>query len=250
MSDTPIGEIDLHAYVDGQLDAVRRAEVEAYLAEHPQARALVQQLRTHIDALHRRYDDVLNEPIPARLHAVLQPRPMAPRIATGVAWLACGLIAGWFGHALMTPAVSPSVMFAKHALTAHVVYAAEKRHPVEVPAAQEVHLVAWLSKRLEAPIRAPDLQEQGFALLGGRLLPGEAVPLAQLMYESAGGERLTLTVKRAQNRQSETGFRFYEQGGASTFYWIDRQYGYALSGSLSKARMLEVAKAVHAALPP
>lgn len=31
----PIGEQDLHAYVDGFLDPVRRPTVERYLADHP-----------------------------------------------------------------------------------------------------------------------------------------------------------------------------------------------------------------------
>ncbi|WP_448203782.1 anti-sigma factor family protein [Azospirillum sp. sgz302134] len=37
----PISDIDLNAYVDGELDAARRIEVEAYLASHPEAAARV-----------------------------------------------------------------------------------------------------------------------------------------------------------------------------------------------------------------
>jgi anti-sigma factor RsiW len=91
------------------------------------------------------------------------------------------------------------------------------------------------------------LRDQGFTLLGGRLLPGDEGPLAQLMYESAAGERLTLTVRHAA-RQRETGFQLLEKNGNAVFYWIDRDYGYALSGSLTKGRMLDVAHAVHARL--
>jgi len=244
----PIGEIDLHAYVDGQLDASRRAEVDAYLVISPEAFSTVQALRAQNQALHSQYDAVMNEPIPLRLANILRPWHRPSAMAAGLVWLACGLAAGWFAHTLMPIAPAPAA-FAQKALAAHVLYATEKRHPVEVTADQEAHLVAWLSKRLDAPVRAPDLREQGFSLLGGRLLPGEgdASPLAQLMYEAANGERLTLIVKRAA-QQPETGFKVMERNGNSVFYWIDRDYGYALSGNIGKSRLLNVAQSVEAQL--
>lgn len=243
MLSAPIREIDLHAYVDGQLDAARRADVEAYLSEHPEAGEQVRQLREQIQALHAEYDAVLNEPVPLRLTDTARRRRWPYGVAAGIVWLACRVAAGWFAHGLQMQSPAPAA-FARNALAAHMLYASEKRHPVEVSADQEAHLVAWLSKRLDAPIRAPDLQAQEFALLGGRLLPGEDGPLAQLMYESATGERLTLTVKRAARRQDGTGFRILERDGTSVFYWIDREYGYALSGDIGKPRMLAVAQAV------
>jgi anti-sigma factor RsiW len=221
MSSPTIREADLHAYVDGQLDAERRAEVEAYLAEHPEAVAQVQHVREQIQALHREYDDVLNEPIPLRLAQASHWRAWPRGLAAGIAWLACGAAAGWFAHAAMQPQYVASTAFARDALAAHVLYVSEKRHPVEVPAEQESHLVAWLSNRLDAPIRAPDLQGQGFSLLGGRLLPSGDAPLAQLMYESKSGERLTLTVKHAAQHTEQTGFEVMERNGTSVFYWID-----------------------------
>lgn len=249
MASAPITEIELHAHVDGQLAPARRAEVEAYLAAHPEAATQVQQWRTQNQQLHAVYDDILNEPVPLRLTAAVQSRRWPRGLAAGIAWLSCGLAAGWFAHALTQQQPAAPITFAQKALVAHVLYTDEQRHPVEVPAQQEAHLVAWLSKRLNAPIRAPNLNEQGFALLGGRLLPGsdrpdDAAPLAQLMYESATGERLTLTVRHASRPQPETGFKVLEQGGTSVFYWIDRDYGYALSGGIDKNRLLEVARAV------
>jgi len=245
MNSAPIGEIDLHAYVDGQLDAARRADVEAFLALHPEAAGEVQALRAQNQALHLGYDGILNEPVPLRLGQVLQRRRRPYGIAAGLAWLVCGLAIGWSAHGMGPQPAMRS--FARQALAAHVLYTVEKRHPVEVPAEQEAHLVAWLSKRLDAPIRAPNLQPEGFALLGGRLLPGGSAPLAQLMYQSATGERLTLMVKRA-GQVDETGFKVMEQNGTSVFYWIDRDYGYALSGSMDRSRLLAIARAVDAQL--
>lgn len=243
MKTDPISEQDLHAYVDNQLGPERRAQVEAYLAVQPEAAALVQDLREQNRLLHEAYDNVLNEPVPIAMGAVLRRGRFPLAWAASVAALAIGLVAGWAARDMTQPAQGPA-MFAERALRAHLLYVSEKRHPVEVPAEQEAHLVAWLSKRLDAPIRAPALHAQGFSLLGGRLLPGEEGPLAQLMYESADGERLTLIVRRAGRDGGETRFQVLEQNGNSVFYWVDREYGYALSGSMGKNRMLEIARAV------
>lgn len=254
MSIDAVSELELHAYVDGQLEPARRAAVEAYLAANPAAAAAVQQLRAQSQALHREFDAVLNEPIPLRLVQTLHRNAWPRGMAAAIAWLACGLAAGWFGHGMMPPALDASARastaFAREALLAHVLYTSEQRHPVEVPAQQEAHLVAWLSKRLAAPIRAPDLQAQGFSLLGGRLLPADGMPLAQLMYEAADGQRLTLTIRNAAHESKNTGFKIMEQNGNSVFYWIDREYGYALSGGIEKARLLNIANAVEQQLRP
>ena len=255
MSTDAVSEMDLHAYADGQLPPARRAAVEAYLAAHPAAAAQVRQWRAQSQALHREFDGVLNEPIPQRLVQALHARSRPQGLAAALAWLVCGLTAGWFAHGMLpAPAsettASVSTRFAHQALLAHVTYAVEQGHPVEVPAQQEAHLVAWLSKRLRMPIRAPDLNAQGFALLGGRLLPADGMPLAQLMYQAADGQRLTLTIRNAGPEAKNTGFNIMEQNGNSAFYWIDRDYGYALSGSIDKARLLQIANAVERQLTP
>lgn len=247
MRTDPIAEQDLHAYVDNQLDPARRAQVEAYLAVQPDAAALVQDLRLQNRLLHESYDPVLNEPIPLGMGGALRRRRLPLAWAASVAALTVGLVAGWGAHDWLHPSPAP-VVFAERALRAHLLYASEKRHPVEVPAEQEAHLVAWLSKRLDTPIHAPSLHDHGFSLLGGRLLPGDEGPLAQLMYEAGDGDRLTLIVRRAAPDAAETRFQMLEQNGNSVFYWIDRDYGYALSGSIGKNRMLAIAHAVDAQL--
>jgi anti-sigma factor RsiW len=254
MSTAAVTESDLHAYADGQLPPARRAVVEAYLAANPAAALQVRQIRAQNQALHRAFDGVLNEPIPQQLVQALHVRSPWPRgLAATMASLACGVAAGWFAHGIAPApdnAASVAAQFAHEALLAHVTYTVEQRHPVEVPAQQEAHLVAWLSKRLQMPIHAPDLQPQGFSLLGGRLLPADGMPLAQLMYQAADGQRLTLTIKNAAHEAADTSFKIMEQNGNSAFYWIDRGYGYALSGGIGKTRMLEVANAVEHQLQP
>ena len=150
-------------------------------------------------------------------------------------------------------------MIARSAAVAHVTYSPEVRHPVEVGADQEAHLVAWLSKRLGAPVRAPALDVVGFSLIGGRLLPGDGdpaagtdpAPVAQFMYQSAKGQRITLYVRTESGDHGETAFRFAREGRVRVFYWIDRNFGYALStADLNRRELLRVATLVYKQLNP
>ena len=99
---------------------------------------------------------------------------------------------------------------ADNALAAHVIYAAEKRHTVEVGADEKDHLVAWLSKRVGLSLVAPNLEVFGFSLVGGRLLPSRDRAAAQFMYENSAGERISLYVTTVEGK-SETGFQLVEE---------------------------------------
>ena len=120
------------------------------------------------------------------------------------------------------------------------------RHPVEVKA-DEAHLVRWLAKRVGADVRAPALGALGWRLMGGRLLPDHGLPAAQFMYEDASGRRLTLYVRK-ETGLNNTSFRFHEQDGFGSFYWIDRPLAYALSGRLSRDELMNLANTVYAQL--
>jgi hypothetical protein len=132
------------------------------------------------------------------------------------------------------------------------VFVPEQRHPVEVAAADEAHLVAWLSKRLDAPVTVPHLGDAGWSLLGGRLLPADAGPVAQFMYEDARGRRLTLAVTRPLRDETaqrasdpEAAFRIAHEGDETVFYWIDRRFAYALTGRLTQPEMTAIADRVY-----
>jgi anti-sigma factor RsiW len=269
-----IHEADLHAYADGQLAGARRAAVEAYLAQHPDAAAQIAAWRRQADGLHGALDPVLNETVPLAalphgLHgdarrdaARRRPRwPMALAAScASVALLAAGGTLGWLAHGRLggsAVVMAPGERFAREALATHAVYAPEMRHPVEVAATDEAHLIAWLSKRLGMPLQVPDLRAQGFHLIGGRLGVAEGGPSAILMYEADDGTRLSLQLRRMAQGTPDTGFRVERmpREGARrpaagrdpmmAFYWIDRDLGFALAGPLERARLLTLAQVVY-----
>lgn len=253
MSASPISEQELHAYADGRLDAARRAEVEAWLNDHPEMRQAVAEWRLQGDRLHRAFDPVLDEPVPTRLMETARASRRMPalHLAAAIAWLAIGGVVGYAVRGYL-PATAPqaTASLPRQAALAHAVFSPEVRHPVEVGAAEETHLVAWLSKRLGAELKPPRLSAQGFELVGGRLLSGEAGPVAQFMYQDARGQRLTLYVQRDAQDGRETAFRYARENGIGVFYWLDGRFGYALSGDMDKPDLLRVATAVYQQLNP
>jgi anti-sigma factor RsiW len=245
----PINDEELHAYVDGRLDTARVAEIEAWLATNPGAAARVESWRGQNRALRAMFDPMLDESVPARLTDTLRRsrRPAPWRVAAAVAWFALGGVAGYALHERTMPPAA-SMLFAERATVAHVVYAAEVLHPVEVTAEQEQHLVQWLSKRLGRDLRTPDLSTLGYQLVGGRLLPGDSGPAAQFMYQDAVGARLTLYVTSAGEGAGASAFRFHEERGARAFYWVDRDLGFALVGDVDRERLLDAAHVAYRAL--
>lgn len=269
MKDAPTllaGEAELHAFVDGRLTPDERAAVQARLDADPAAAAQVREWQEQREALQGLHAGLLDEPVPpALLAAAQQFDHRSSRLGRWQRWggMAASLVLafgiGWGSHgqwrAQQEVAGSPAARarlvstFGREAMVAHAVFSPEVRHPVEVEAEQQQHLVQWLSKRLNRPLKVPNLGQQGYELVGGRLLPGEKGARAQFMYQNPGGERITLYIgaldASATPRPGETAFRFTSQGDLATFYWVDDGFGYALAGKLPRSALLVLSESVY-----
>src|SRR5215475_2512500 len=211
--DVPVTADELHAYVDGLLPPDRRAAVEAWLAVHPNDAADVAQWRAQADAIRTRYGAV-----------------------------AIGATAGWIAHGVSAAPQSGFEQFSAEALNAHRLYSAEVRHPIEVGAG-ESHLLPWLSRRVGANLRAPNLEAYSLKLLGGRLLPGPNGPAALFMYETPAGERYTFYCSRAN--APRTALRYNAAGDAAAVLWVDSEIGYVVSGPAERERLIEIAQSAY-----
>jgi anti-sigma factor RsiW len=256
-------EADLHAWVDGRLDPARSAEFEARLAADPALAAQARAWSAQRDALRGLHAQVLDDPVPAHLlGAAQQLHHRSNRFAQWQRWggVAASVLVAfavgwasrvqWESHVAGAGAAARGTMaFAHQAAAAYAVYVPEVRHPVEVDATQQQHLVQWLSKRLNRPLKVPNLAGAGYELVGGRLLPGDNGARAQFMYQNTNGERVTLYVgaidAASAKGMNETAFRYTTEGGVSSFYWVDQGFGYALSGKLPRATLLGLAESVY-----
>ncbi|SAK49715.1 transmembrane transcriptional regulator (anti-sigma factor) [Caballeronia pedi] len=265
---TPISEDDLHAYVDGALSPERREQVERAIELNPALAARVSDYFSLNNMFHERYDRVLNEPMPARLRTLKKRRWFGAMNWSHVAGMAASLVLGigiGFGVNMGRDAVSlPGMLasntrsvsaegmegMARQAALAHVVYMPAVDRPDDIGKDRDQDFVQYLSDRLGTDVHPPLLTKSGFELMGGRLLPGENGPTAQFMYRDAKGERVTLCISHRKTSTNTTAFKLYRDGPVNVFYWIDGDFGYAVSGGIDRKVMLELAHDVYAQLTP
>ena len=257
MNPLPVADADIEAYVDGQLSSSRANSMEDALARDPALVARVSAARRASADLHDALDPWLTEPIPERLLAAAAAPPKLAKsamrswlipAAAAAASLVVGLGAGWFMRDAELERAGTPTTFARQAALTHALYAADVNRPVEVWAAEEKRLVAWLSKRLGFAVSAPDLNSTGFALVGGRLVAGHQNPTALFMYENADKQRLSLQVRKQPAGSGEVAFRYALENGVGVFYWVEDNCSYALSGNLDRAQLLAVGRVVYGQL--
>jgi anti-sigma factor RsiW len=267
----PVTEAELHAYVDRELTPERQREIESYLSRRPEEAQRVESYARQKLEMRALFDPVMDEPMPTRLRQAARP-PRTPwyqqRLAAGIAIAVVSGSAGWgLRSGVDSSSVTATVAqrasgaitmasasgFAQRAAIAHAVYSPDQRRPVEVGADHEDQLVAWLSKRMGAPMKPPHLQALGYALDGGRLLPGDKGPVAQFMYHDNSGAKLTLYISHEVSdasgdkgkANSEAAFRFAQEGQVNVFYWVNGPFGYAISADADKAELARVSAEVY-----
>ncbi len=257
------------------------ARSRLYSPSRPDEALRVERYRAQTRELRALFDPVLDEALPQRVLRAAQPRTpwYLQRLAAGIAIALVSGATGWGLHGGVSNRASSTALapqgpasitmasatgFAQRAAVAHAVYSPEQRRPVEVDAAHEDQLVAWLSKRMGSPMKPPHLQAVGYALEGGRLLPGGQGPVAQFMYRDESGSRLTLYVSNEigelgtsrgtkpnttagtpTDANKDTAFRFAREGKVNVFYWIEGPFGYAISADADRAALARVSGEVY-----
>jgi anti-sigma factor RsiW len=249
-SQPQITEADLISYVDGRLDDQRRDAVAAHLAANPSDARKVDAWQKQNAALATLYGRLDEGALPANLDVIRMERRVRSErahwrnlAAASILVLAFGLTAGWFGHGFTQKNDEETRSIITAAAQAHSLFASEILHPVEVRANAEdsSHLQKWLMKRLDRKLNIPDLKSHGLQLVGGRVLPSSTGAAAQLMYEDATGQRVTLYIVPSSDSE-DTAMRRTNVGALETVSWDDETIRCALVGNLDPKRMDAIAK--------
>lgn len=242
-------ETDIHLALDGELPADEQADFEGWLVVNPDMSTLQKRYVQDRERLRMALEPIYLEPIPSMMAATVAGDARAKtskwawsRYAAATVLLALFGVGGFYigrnsESGTRSIALKP---IAENAVAAHLIYANEKRHVVEVGADQADHLNAWLSNRVGVKIIAPDLKSGGYDLVGGRLLPFNGKTAAQFMYQDPTGNRLSLYVTKDETRQ-DSGYRFARDRGTDTLYWLDGGYGCALTGNLPEKALTQLA---------
>jgi anti-sigma factor RsiW len=248
-----LGDLEICAFTDGELDAEATQTLQNGLAGDEAARATAAWQKSLNARLHETYDGVLTEQIPARTSQLLRrtPRWVLPgvtrRIAASVAIAALAALAGYAAAIHGFAGGGGEAQMAQLALGAHQIYAKEIEHPVEVAGSDSAHLEKWLGKRLGIDFAVPNIVETGFKLVGGRLLAEGDKPAALLMYEDGTGRRISLFIEKWSGA-GETSMRLASTAGLNSYYWIDSPLACAVSGDLAGNELRDVAQRMYSAL--
>ena len=242
---------DIHLALDGEMPAEERADFDAWLEANPEMKAKNARFADDARRLREAFAGVLKEPVPERLVEMVTEGPQKiarswlagwqSAVAAAVifaAGIAGGYLAGSSGLRMQAEAENE---LAEKAIGAYVTYAVDRGHTVEVGGTDKPYLEGWLSKRTGLKLVAPDLADEGFELLGGRLLPGAESPAALLVYKDQAGNQISIYMV-AEGEKKTRGTYTEKTGGPTAIYWLDKDYGCAIVGSLPQERLTEVAK--------
>ena len=254
-----IQEQDLHAYVDKQLSPEKVEAVEALMKADAKVAQQVHQWQLQNKGINDLFAQKDFSDIPDRLSLESmgnrlgndqtevhqkQGIPWFYSLAASVLMVASGAI-GWFSNEQTQPKSVNTTNFVNSAISAYQVYSVEVLHPVEVGADKRDHLVAWLSKRIDHPLKVPDLQAYGYKLLGGRLLSmTKGRPAAQLMFENKEGKRVTLLVSKNPNYHNQA-FNLKNDKEINAFYWMDETMAYSIASEMNSDALRELSKTVY-----
>lgn len=247
---TPFDDQTMEYWLTGRLSPARAQTVDSWLEQHPDEAGDWQRLKADQAAL-------------AVLTPVMEPRTLSSydlpssgsgrqRVSRSCVMVAfalgalCATLLLWLWQPVPSTGSAPPA-FVEDADQAYRLYSVEISHPVEISGQDRPTLMKWLAKRLGRPLEAPDLGPMGFRLLGGRLLPSADGPAAQLMYENAQGERVTLYIANAEHRPPSS-LRTRRQDGITSVYWIDGHWGYSLTGRLDRDRLSQLSDRIYRAL--
>lgn len=249
MTNRPIAEDDLHAYVDGVLEPERRVEVAAYLEGHPDVAKRIAGFADQRELLRKALAPIADEPLPPQLNLsrIIEGRqrrrlPFGWAIAA-MLMLSIGGLGGWVIRGSLQASPGGLAALAQEAAYSYQVYAPDRVRPVEMRATDSAQLVQWVSNRLHQPVKLPDLTTSGYRLMGGRLIATSHGPAAMFMYDDDHGDRLVMLTRPMQSDQSAP-MAPHSQDNVVGFAWADGGMGYSLVGQAAAESLRPIANEV------
>ncbi|MBP2296372.1 anti-sigma factor family protein [Azospirillum rugosum] len=275
----PISDIDLNAYIDGELDARRRIDVEAYLENNPEIAARVM----HDMRVRDEIILFMDSPAPVPVPKANKPAPEPQAVPTGEAqprrlgWRSlwrradapaprrardrsasgkgrraaaalCLIGFGWVGHATMEH-LSVNPVAAAHAATHYITIAAQTHQQAQhseisfKPFAEVAHSLFQRLHSPADPAAAVPLPELDIARApdGLRTVAWDGGVAIQAAYHSSQNELITLFASEVDSF-AVTEPQAERIGEVSVAYWQVGTTVYALCGERSEREILAHAR--------
>jgi anti-sigma factor RsiW len=250
MSCRPVGEEDLHAYVDKRLEPERQTEIAAYLRDHLEVARRVAVYSAQRDLLRSALRLMADQSLPPKLRLWRIVADWHRRRRSTAGWtimvmllIGLGAVGGWVTQRAMRGLSDELASLAQDAAACFEVYAQDRVRPVELPVSENEKILEWLSGRLQQKMRVPDLATAGYRLLGERLIATSYGPAAMFMYDDDRGDRLIM-LTRAFSVAHEEAMTPQWNREVVGFTWADNGMGYSLVGPSTVDALRLIAKEV------
>ena len=259
MIDPEPSEAELHAYVDGELDPMRRAAIERLLEDQPAVAARVAAYLTDREQLRRALVGAASKAPDPRLVELIE-QSTAPAAAV---WRGRGQsttrVGGSLRGTMPTRRMAIAASLAAVASTGGLAFwrwprdnsillAAEAARGGSADEAGEPtspHSDALLKAKTGLPVRAPDLRHFGFQLARLELYGQDGRGSAQLRYHDATQRLLTIYVRRSDGTVR---FDLLRHGSTRVCIWQDDVVGAVIIAPMSAGEMMRVASSAYTAL--
>ena len=204
MNDLRPDEHDLQAYVDGQLDDDARAAVERYLALHPESAEQVKQwqqdaqrLRAALEGVRMPGANPALDPVALRARRAERARMRFAMAASFVFCIGLGTFGGWQARGWnAAPPIAPM----SDAVEAYRMMVVDQTAKVDYRPTSAGDLQGWLTRRVGASAKLPDLSTAGFRPVGGRLFATDSgATAAMVLYEDDAGRTLSFYLRPAES---------------------------------------------------
>ena len=246
---TPNGhseDLELHAYLDGALDAVNISVVEARLAADPALAARLAAFKADKVMLQETFRPLTDRPLPPEWTARLarsRPRRWKGFRSLRVGAIAAGLLLALTGYYTFWHTRPESQEIVAVALRERALATAQNENSISDAMAHGFD--KSLSDVVGTRVKVPDIRKLGYRLTAIRFHNDSGAAAADIIYRDSTGHLFTLYV-----RQSDGHVRFdqFMRAGLRICIWQDDQVAMVMTGDVSTAAMQRLASLAYSGL--
>ncbi|MGC2199646.1 MAG: hypothetical protein WA633_05785 [Stellaceae bacterium] len=260
----------LIAYLDGEVEAAERREIEAWLDRDPAARDRLSALAESANLVRLAFNEVVHEPVPEQLIAAARGETLSPKLSAEVLpfraraarrgaparswWLGLPLAASLFGlllgaaitylsvekwmpegpgtkqHAAEMAAVD-NLWLDNAAASFKLLASAGDGVLIDVPATGDPReALQKISQSVPQGVRLPDLKPWGLTFRGARVVVAEGRPAAQLVYTTDNKAIGPLTLIIGSSKEPDISPTLARRQDVNLLYWRHQGRAYVLVG--------------------
>lgn len=242
----------LHAWFDGELDAVNAREIEMHVASCSDCATQLRDFSRIRDAMAEpvmryRAPSTLRRRIESAPPAAISARAGQPRSRQGLRGFAAGSIVSAALAACFLLFVVPQQQERRmvgDAVSAHL-RSLQGDHLIDVESTDQHTVKPWFNGRIDVAPPVIDLKAQGFRLVGGRIDYVNGAPVAAIVYER-GGHVINLFVSSTTGPKGRAAVEKRE--ALNVWHWAWSDLGFWAVSDIDAAELREFGDKLEAAV--